>query len=70
MDMTITFRDTSGGQVQIDITRLSDSVDSLDSVMATTVLAVELLKNVESLGEVETNLCGIPFSDDCNGDWE
>ena len=70
MEITITLRDTEDGQVEISETRLPFSGENLDSVNTATILAEELLKNIESLGEIGTTACGIPVSGNGAGDWE
>jgi len=70
MEITITLRDTEDGQVEISETRLPYFGENIDSVTTATVLAEELLKNIESLGEIETTACGIPVRDDGSEEWE
>lgn len=67
MEITITIRDTKGGQVEIEETRLPYSNETAETVTTATVLADELRKNIEKLGEVETTASGVAITD---GEWE
>ena len=70
MHITITLKDTQDGQVEIEETRLPFSGEHAESVTTASVLADELRKKVEELGEVEMTACGIPYMDDGETDWE
>ena len=53
MEITITLRDTEHGQVETEETRLPYSGETAQSVMTALVLADELRKSVDQLGEIE-----------------
>jgi hypothetical protein len=70
MEITITLRDTEDGQVEIEETRLPYSGETAQSVTTATVLADELQKCVDRLGEIESTACGVSVSDDSEAAWE
>ncbi len=69
MEITITLRDTQEGQVEIEETCLPYLGEPAQSVTTASVLADELRKKVEELGDVEMTACGIPYMDDGETDW-
>ncbi len=70
MEITITLRDTTVGQVEIEETRLPYSGEKADSVTTASVLADELRKCVDMLGDIEKKACGTPVSGMDSGEWE
>lgn len=70
MEITINLRDTEDGQVEIEETRRPYSGETSQSVTTATVLADELRKSVDQLGETKVTACGIPVSDDDVGGWD
>ncbi|MBT8448313.1 MAG: hypothetical protein KJO69_01400 [Gammaproteobacteria bacterium] len=55
MKITKTLRNTEDGRVDIEEIRLPYSGENIDTVTTLTVLADEIQKCVDKLGEIETN---------------
>jgi len=70
MEIKITLRDTDDGQVEIEETCLPYSGETAQSVTTASVLADELRKKVEELGDLEMTACGIPVSDADSEEWK
>ena len=70
MEITITLRDVEDGQVEIEEILLPSSGETSESITTASVLYKELRKKLEELGEVETNACGIPVTDDSADEWQ